>query len=128
MLFLVDAHSGVPVFRQIMQQTRLAIAAGRLGAGDPLPSVRSLALTLGVNPMTISKAYNLLEHEGVLERRPGKPLVVAAAAPEARSTRRLNRLESALRPVAALCIALDIEPDEAVALLRRLLAEEQNPS
>ena len=75
MLFVVDPHSGVPIFRQLMEQVKLAIASGRLLPGDDLPSVRSLAVPLGVNPMTISKAYNLLEREGILEHRPGKPLV-----------------------------------------------------
>jgi GntR family transcriptional regulator len=127
MLFMVDPHSGVPIFRQIMQQARLAIAAGRLRPGDPLPSVRSLAIPLGVNPMTISKAYNLLERDGVLERRPGKPLVVAEVAADALTAERLAQLEDRLRPAAALCHDLGIDPEEAVALLRRLLADGQEP-
>jgi len=125
MLFVVDPHSGVPIFRQIMDQARLTIASGRLRPGDALPSVRSLAIALGVNPMTISKAYNLLEREGVLERRPGKPLVVASVAADQLGARRLAELEDRLRPVARLCRELAIDPDEAVALLRRLLADHE---
>ena len=123
MLFVVDPHSGVPIFRQLMEQVRLAIAGGRLLPGDPLPSVRSLAVPLGVNPMTISKAYNLLEREGILERRPGKPHVVADVPEDQLGARRLAELEQQLRPAAALCLRLDIDPDEAVALLRRLIAD-----
>ncbi len=123
MLFVVDPHSGVPIFRQIMQQTRLAIAGGRLQPGDPLPSVRAQAIALGVNPMTISKAYNLLEREGVLERRAGKPLVVADLAADQLGAARLAQLEDHLRPVAALCRDLGIDAEAAVALLRRLLAQ-----
>ena len=128
MLFVVDPHSGVPIFRQLMEQVKLAIASRRLKPGDPLPSVRSLAIPLGVNPMTISKAYNLLEREGILERRPGKPLVVADLPPDRLGAERLDQLERKLRPAAVLCLRLDIDPDEAVALLRRLIAELEESS
>jgi GntR family transcriptional regulator len=128
MLFVVDPHSGVPIFRQLMEQVKLAIAGGRLQPGEPLPSVRSLAVPLGVNPMTISKAYNLLEREGILERRPGKPLVVADLPADALGAQRLAELQKKLRPAAALCLRLDIDPDEAVALLRRLIAELEETS
>ena len=82
MLIVVDPSSGVPVFRQVMDQVRFHIASGLLKAGDELPATRSLSAELGVIPMTVSKAYNLLERDGVLERRPGRPLVVAPIAPE----------------------------------------------
>jgi len=128
MLFVVDPHSGVPIFRQLMEQVKLAVAGGRLQPGDPLPSVRSLSVPLGVNPMTISKAYNLLEREGVLERRPGKPLVVAAVAEDQLGARRLAQLEKQLAPAATLCHRLKVDPDDAVALFRRLLGDRKESS
>ena len=76
MLLLVDRHSGIPAYRQIMDQLRFQIASGVLRAGDELPSTRSLSAELGLNPMTVSKAYGFLEREGVLERRPGRSLLV----------------------------------------------------
>jgi len=127
MLFVVDPHSGVPIFRQLMEQVKLAIASGRLAPGDDLPSVRSLAIPLGVNPMTISKAYNLLERDGILDRRPGKNLVVADLAEDQLGAGRLTELERALRPAANLARDLNIEPDDAVALLRRLLTASEAP-
>jgi len=128
MLFVVDPHSGVPIFRQLMEQVKLSVASGRLHPGDPLPSIRQLSVPLGVNPMTISKAYNLLEREGILERRPGKPLVVADLPEDELGTRQLAELAKKLKPAAVLCVRLDIEPDEAVALLRRLIAELEESS
>jgi GntR family transcriptional regulator len=80
LLILVDPHSGVPVYRQIVDQVRFQIASGRIAPGDELPSTRALSKRLRVNPMTISKAYGILEDEGVIERRPGLPLVVAEGA------------------------------------------------
>ncbi|HBO44809.1 MAG TPA: GntR family transcriptional regulator [Planctomycetaceae bacterium] len=66
--FTVHPSSGLPIYRQIMDQVRALIAGGHLGPGDLLPSVRQLAAELEVNMMTISKAYNRLEAEGVIER------------------------------------------------------------
>ena len=71
MLLVVDRHNGVPAYRQIMDQIRFQIASGVLRPGDALASTRSLSAELGLNPMTVSKAYGYLEKEGVLERRPG---------------------------------------------------------
>ena len=100
MLFFVDPHSGVPIFRQLMDQVRTHVAGGVLKPGDEMPSIRSLSVPLGVNPMTISKAYNMLVTEGVLERRPGLPLVVADHGPEDLKDRRREQLRTSLQPAA----------------------------
>ena len=89
MIIVVDPSSGVPVFRQVMDQVRFHIASGMLEPGDELPPTRTLSAELGVNPMTISKAYNLLQREGVLDRRPGRPLVVATLQDEALESRKV---------------------------------------
>ncbi len=77
MLLEIDHHSGVTIYRQVIEQIRQQIMAGRLSEGEQLMSVRELAAQLRVNPMTISKAYALLEVEGLLERRRGIGLFVA---------------------------------------------------
>lgn len=76
--FQVSPTSGVPIYRQIMDQVRAMMAGGRLSPGDVLPSVRQMAADLGVNMMTVSKAYAKLEAEQVLERSRGKGMIVAA--------------------------------------------------
>jgi len=126
MLFYVDPHSGVPIFRQLVDQVKLNIASGVLKPGDELPSIRSLSVPLGVNPMTISKAYNLLVHDEILERRPGKPLVVADLGQGEIADRRLEQLTETLRPAIALVRQLEIDADDAVALYRELLAENES--
>ena len=123
MLFYVDPHSGVPIFRQLMDQVKLNIASGVLKPGDELPSIRSLSVPLGVNPMTISKAYNLLVHDEILERRPGKALVVADLGLAEIGDRRLEQLRDSLRHSVALVRQLEIDEAEAVDLFRTLLAE-----
>lgn len=123
MLFYVDPHSGVPIFRQLMDQVKLNIASGVLNPGDELPSIRSLSVPLGVNPMTISKAYNLLVHDEILERRPGKALVVADLGQGEIGDRRLDQLRESLRASVALVRQLEIDQGDALELYRELLAE-----
>jgi len=123
MLFYVDPHGGVPIFRQLMDQVKFHVASGVLQPGDELPSIRSLSVPLGVNPMTISKAYNLLVHDEILERRPGKALVVADLGQGEIADRRLDQLRESLRSSVALVRQLEINESEAVEIYRKLLAE-----
>ena len=124
MLIVVDPSSGVPVYRQLIQQIKFHIAGGILNPGDPLPSTRALSLELGVNPMTISKAYSFLEQEGVVERRPGRPLVVKDQPQEQQHRDRLEQIGRELAPVAAMARQFGLAPDEVLAVFRALLQEE----
>lgn len=69
--FHLDLHTGVPVYRQIVDQARGAVASGALNPGDQLPTVRQLAVDLEVNPNTIVRAYRELEYDGLLETHQG---------------------------------------------------------
>ena len=82
MFLPIDASSGLPVYRQIMEQVRRMIVARRLAAGERLPSVRDLAATLGINPLTVGKAYGELERAGVIEMRRGLGMFVREAPTE----------------------------------------------
>lgn len=122
MLIVVDAHSGVPVYRQIMDQIRFHVASGVMKAGDELPSTRALSAELGINPMTISKAYSLLEREAVIERRPGRPLVVRAQEADRARQQRLDRLREGLAATVTMVRQLGIDPAEALQLYAEMLA------
>jgi len=76
MLLTIDHHSGVPIYRQIIDQVHEQILAGLLKEGEQLNTVRELAEQLAINPMTVSKAYSMMETQGVLERRRGIGLFV----------------------------------------------------
>lgn len=78
MFISVDPSSDVPIFRQIVQQVKTAVAMGRLQPEDPLPSVRQLAVELAVNPNTVARAYLDLEVEGVIHKRQGAGTFVSA--------------------------------------------------
>ncbi len=69
--FRLDLRSGVPVYRQIIDQVRAGVASGTLTAGDQLPTVRQLAVDLAINPNTVLRAYRELELGGFLETQQG---------------------------------------------------------
>lgn len=73
----ISPSSGIPIYKQVLSQIERMIINGHLSCGETLPSVRQLASTLQVNPMTISKAYGLLEERGYLTRLRGRGMVVA---------------------------------------------------
>jgi len=77
MNFSIAPSDPTPIYRQIVDQVRRQMAGGQLRPGMELPSVRALAQQHAINPMTVSKAYSLLESEGLLERRRGMGMVVA---------------------------------------------------
>ena len=120
-LLSIDLHNGVPAYRQIMDQIKLQIATGLLPPGSELPSTRALSADIALNPMTISKAYSLLERDGVLERRRGQTLIVRERPAEAQQTARLDPLRQQLTAAAHLAKQLDVPPAQALKLFRELL-------
>jgi GntR family transcriptional regulator len=94
-LFTLQPSSGVPIYLQLIQQVRRMVASGQLSPGTELPSVREVAMEYTVNPTTISKAYSLLENEGLLQRNRGKPMTISAGRHAAGSLpQRLKQIES----------------------------------
>ena len=122
-LLSIDLHNGVPAYRQIMDQIKLQIATGLLPAGAELPSTRTLSAELALNPMTVSKAYGLLERDGILERRRGQTLTVRAVSDFEAQTGRTEPLRQHLAAAAALARQLDIPPAEALRIFKAALQE-----
>ena len=75
--FRLDSHSGVPVYRQIIDQVQGAIATGVLAVGDQLPTVRQVAVDLVINPNTVSRAYREMEIRGTLDTQQGSGTFIA---------------------------------------------------
>ncbi len=125
MLILVDPNSGVPVYRQLMDQIKFHISSGILKPGDELPSTRTLSTELGVNPMTISKAYGYLEKEDVLERRRGRPLMVKALNPDETEDLKMNQLGESLKPSVRVVRQLGISRSDAVDQFDQMIKETQ---
>lgn len=82
MEFRIDSKSGVPFYRQIIEQVKFAIARGDLQPGTQLPTVRQLAVDLSINPNTVIRAYREMEIEGLLETHQGSGTFVGDRKPD----------------------------------------------
>ncbi len=71
-VFIVDPRGGVPLYLQLIEQVKRAVALGMLSPGEQLPTVKALALELTINPNTVARAYRELERENVIETSPGR--------------------------------------------------------
>ena len=78
--FQTDPRSGLPVYRQLMDQIKYYVASGGLKPGDQLPSIRDMATRASVNPTTVVKGYTELQHEGLVEMKHGKGAFIAASS------------------------------------------------
>ena len=127
-LFSIVPGSSDPIYRQLVDQVRRLVAGGQLAPDDPLPSVRELAQLLTVNPMTVSKAYGLLESEGVLVRRRGVGMAVATQGGKRHASRTLEERAALLRPTleraAREARELELDPATALALFTHILKEQ----
>ncbi|HLF10505.1 MAG TPA: GntR family transcriptional regulator [Gammaproteobacteria bacterium] len=119
-MFILKPHSGVPIYRQLLDQIRRMTASGQLPPGTPLPSIRDLALKHTINPMTVSKVYSLLETEGLLERHRGKPMTIAKssrARTQSPPSKRLQQLEPHLDQLVLAARQLELTESEIVKAL-----------
>ena len=78
-MFRVDTGTGVPIYRQLVEQVRRDVMLGRLSPGDQLPTLREVVDATAINPNTVAKAYAELEHEGLVVRRQGMGTFVSSA-------------------------------------------------
>src|SRR5215212_9486357 len=108
--FIVSPTSGVAIYRQIVDQVRAHVAGGRLDAGAFLPSVRQVAEELEVNPMTVSKAYSLLEKDGIVELVRGQGMRVNSAGSNGKIRREV--LQPLLKQVAVAAKQLSLRPEQ----------------
>ena len=99
--FSIDTRSGVPLYRQVIEQVKFAIAHGSLLPGDQLPTMRQLAVDLSINPNTVVRAYRELELEGVLETHQGSGTFVTAREPDVDGLERQRMLDQILTDLLA---------------------------
>ena len=119
--------SGSPIFRQIVDQVRLAVATGKLAPGDPLPSVRAAAERLLVNPNTVAKAYGELSRDGVIESHQGRGVYVAQPRQIYTKSERMRRLTPLADAMVHEGISLGFTPDEIAELFQQRLARVKLP-
>jgi GntR family transcriptional regulator len=118
-MFSLNPQSGIPIYRQIIEQIKRLIASGQLQSGDQLPSVRELALTHTVNPMTISKAYSLLEAEGLLDRQRGKGMLISNKQIKKENKKdRLQRLQTSVDLLVMAAAQLELDSEDVTQSIR----------
>ena len=126
--FQIKTTSGVPIYRQIVDQVNTHIVTGKMKADDFLPSVRQVASELEINPMTVSKAYSLLEKDGVLEYVRGQGMKVLGSAKESKKNLKAREedLMPILREVVNKAQQLSLEPGRVINKFKSMWEETQN--
>lgn len=120
----VDPRSPVPIYAQIADRVRVAVAAGDLKEGDALPSVRTLAAELRVNPATVVQAYRALEREAIVELRQGAGTFVAAIGSETKARERTAAARRLVREMLAEATRLGLTPRDVRVALDKELPED----
>ncbi len=119
----ITTGSDVPIFRQIVEQIRAAIAGGKLRTGDPLPSVRGLANELVINHNTVAKAYSQLTRDGVIESQQGRGYFVVQRREIFTKTERVRRVNALVAPLVSEAVLLGFSEPELVSLVQKQFAK-----
>ncbi len=122
-LFRISPSSGVPIYRQIIDQVRILITSGRWPEGTMLPSVRQMAVELEVNMMTVSKAYARLETEGLVERVRGTGMRVLSPTVVGNLTQRKGELKPYAEALVTHGRQLGLTAEQIQAVVQALLKE-----
>lgn len=118
MRFSLDAASGVPFYRQIIQQIEQAILARRLEPGDRLPTIRALAIELKINPNTIAKAYGELEIRGIVTTQVGSGTYVSDKRIDMEDSERTKKMEAGVARFIRDMEALGMDREAMLDLVR----------
>jgi GntR family transcriptional regulator len=121
----LDLRSGVPVYRQIMDQVLGAVASGRLTSGDQLPTVRQLAVDLSINPNTVIRAYRELEIRGFLDTHQGSGTFISQQRVEQNDEERVRKLDLIVSDAIARAGAEGFTAKQVLDRLKELLAEQK---
>jgi GntR family transcriptional regulator len=124
--FQLDLRSGVPVYRQLIDQVLAAIASGVLRTGDRLPTVRQVAVDLAINPNTVMRAYKEMEIRGTLTTQQGTGTFISTRPETVDEVERGRRLTALAGEVAARAGAAGFTLDELLDRLAEMRAERAN--
>ena len=119
----IATGSTTPIYRQLIDQIRLVVLRGRLAPGDQLPSVRSLAVRLVINPNTVARAYGELARDGVIVAQRGKGYFVTRKRQVYTKTQQRRRLAPLVDALVSEAALLDFSADDIVIALQERLRE-----
>lgn len=126
--YRLDPHSGVPAYRQVIDQVLSGIASGTLGPGDQLPTVRQMAVDLTINPNTVVRAYRELEIRGVLETQQGTGTFISQTKPKQDEMERERQLNQLAADAAARTGQAGFTVGELIARLKELQTDRKERS
>ena len=118
--FLLDYSSGMPIYRQIIDQIRFGIASGQLKPGEQLPTVRALAVELKVNLNTVSKAYKELEIKNILETQQGSATFISKVEAVVLEKERADKLKEICTQFSSVALSYGYSIDEIVNELKKI--------
>jgi GntR family transcriptional regulator len=122
--FSLNPANGVPIYRQIIQQIEYAVLADRLKPGDKLPTIRSLAVDLKINPNTIVKAYNELEIRGILTTQVGSGTYISDKRPMAEDDSRRRKIDEVLGRFLKEMRDLGVDREKLMELIKETINDE----
>lgn len=124
-IFILQPSSGVPIYRQLINQVKRMVASGQLVPGTALPSVREVATQYTVNPTTISKAYGMLESEGLLRRNRGKHMTIAESRRNQGSLiQRFKQVEPQIDALILAARQLELREADLIGLIKKRMGED----
>lgn len=116
--FILDSKTGMPFYRQIIDQIRFGIASGNLSVGEQLPTVRALAVELKVNLNTVAKAYKELEIQNILETQQGTGTFISSSESKLFESERKQKLQSIIRDFTTITYSYGFTIDELIDELK----------
>jgi GntR family transcriptional regulator len=125
MFLHLNPQSGLPVYRQMIQQLKERIASGQLAPDTQLPSVRDLSAELHINPLTVGKAYQFLERDGFVEFRRGHGTFVVPGRKIPSFTEQKKLIQPAVDQVVSEAVHLGLTESQLLQLIRHAYANKQ---
>ncbi len=121
MLFKIDPNSSKPVYLQLIDQVKYAVASGRLREGDRLGAIRDVAVQTRVNRNTVARAYAELERQGVIRSRPGQGSFISGEGPQVGRARAKKHLGELIDELLAQAHQFKLSQEELLSLVRERL-------
>ena len=123
MNIIIQTSSMIPIYEQIMENIKRMIVSGELTSGDPLPSVRALSRELKISALTVKKAYDRLEEEGLTTTIHGKGTYVTGGNPTTLAEERQKEIEQELERIVQKAKGYGLEPEEIRQILDLIIEE-----
>ena len=128
MFLYLDHHSGKPIYRQIVEEIKYRVASGKLCDNDRVPSIRQLAAELNINPRTVVRAYEELQHLGLVVMRQGQGVFISCKGEHLPASARRKQITEMTRRLLSEATRLGATPEEIMEILQSEARHIRKPS